>query len=370
MATIKDLRGGASVALLLIAQASSVCAEMRIWKGRNGNEVEAEFIHLDQDTAMVILAPHSGKGWESNLYNFIAEDQALIRRTVKRYRDLQGQPAYEAALKYYEGDGVRQSFQLAYLLFASASGFGHVAANFRLGLCYDEGKGTLVDREEARVHYRIAAEQEHAGAQNNLGILLENGLGGTRDKARARYWYRKAAAQGSGSALANLGLGAQEKGHMAVAADFYIQSGRAYLRQKNREGALRQIDRLDKIGATVLADTLRSELSRDGTQPAPTTAIPRVHRSNRNQNAHTGSSRKVYLATDEEQWIRKVMDGGSVIELADSSVWEVSRLSRIDTALWIALTDVVVIEGDGVRYPYKMINKDDGEIADVRLLSK
>jgi cell division protein FtsB len=69
------------------------------------------------------------------------------------------------------------------------------------------------------------------------------------------------------------------------------------------------------------------------------------------------------------EYIKSKSDDGSLIVLSDGSAWEVSSLSQIDTALWLELTDVTIIDGDDPSYPYKMINKDDNEVADVKPLN-
>jgi hypothetical protein len=69
-------------------------------------------------------------------------------------------------------------------------------------------------------------------------------------------------------------------------------------------------------------------------------------------------------------WIEETSSDGSIIKLADGSIWRVSYMDQINTALWLPITDVTVIEGDDPSFPYKIINKDDGEVANVRLLSR
>jgi len=56
--------------------------------------------------------------------------------------------------------------------------------------------------------------------------------------------------------------------------------------------------------------------------------------------------------------ILSVEGDGKVIKLSDGSIWEVSDVDIIDTALWLQTSDVAVCNG-------KMINTDDDESADV-----
>jgi len=70
-----------------------------------------------------------------------------------------------------------------------------------------------------------------------------------------------------------------------------------------------------------------------------------------------------------EGYIQEVSGSGTIITLSDGSIWKVSPLNQVDTALWLPVTDVRIVAGDDPSYPYKMINKDDGEVANVELLS-
>ncbi len=78
---------------------------------------------------------------------------------------------------------------------------------------------------------------------------------------------------------------------------------------------------------------------------------------------------KIYIGTGSGHWIDHVSSGGKIVELEDGSVWEISPLDRIDTSLWLPVSDITVTDGDDPGYPYLLINKDDGETANAKLLS-
>jgi hypothetical protein len=64
-------------------------------------------------------------------------------------------------------------------------------------------------------------------------------------------------------------------------------------------------------------------------------------------------------------WIRDVSSNGRIVTLEDESVWEIETLSRIETALWLPVSEIVIrpardYVGD---YRYVLINKDEGETA-------
>jgi hypothetical protein len=67
----------------------------------------------------------------------------------------------------------------------------------------------------------------------------------------------------------------------------------------------------------------------------------------------------VYAGGCDEETIRSVTRGGSVVILDSGGVYEVEVNDTPDTALWNAGDDVLVCGGE------KMINKDNGDKAHV-----
>jgi hypothetical protein len=53
-------------------------------------------------------------------------------------------------------------------------------------------------------------------------------------------------------------------------------------------------------------------------------------------------------------WIESVTDDGSIIKLEDGSIWRVDDADTVDSALWLATTEIVVCDG-------KLIDTDDNE---------
>lgn len=58
----------------------------------------------------------------------------------------------------------------------------------------------------------------------------------------------------------------------------------------------------------------------------------------------------------EETYLQSKSDDGSVLILADGSVWEVSSVDQIDSALWLPSTTIIIPDSDDC-----LINSDDGE---------
>ena len=74
-----------------------------------------------------------------------------------------------------------------------------------------------------------------------------------------------------------------------------------------------------------------------------------------------------YVA-DSGHWIDDVMDDGNLIKLEDGSLWKVSPTDVVDSALWLPVTDITVIDSDDPEYPYKLVNTDDNEVVDAQLI--
>ncbi len=61
-----------------------------------------------------------------------------------------------------------------------------------------------------------------------------------------------------------------------------------------------------------------------------------------------------------------------MIVLEDGSIWEINSIDRIDTALWLPITDITVLKasqpvGD---YKYTLVNTEDGEKALAKFLGR
>ena len=73
---------------------------------------------------------------------------------------------------------------------------GNPFAQYNLGVRYYNGQGVEQSYAEAAKWWRKAAEQGNALAQYNLGLRYERGQGVEQSYAEAAKWYRKAAEQG------------------------------------------------------------------------------------------------------------------------------------------------------------------------------
>jgi len=96
---------------------------------------------------------------------------------------------------YRNGEGVKQSYEMARRLYEQAAQQGDVDAMIGLGIMYYNGEGVEQSYERSKEYFEHAAHLGDADAQYTLGNMYEKGQGVEKDIAKAREWWRKAAAQ-------------------------------------------------------------------------------------------------------------------------------------------------------------------------------
>lgn len=77
----------------------------------------------------------------------------------------------------------------------------------------------------------------------------------------------------------------------------------------------------------------------------------------------------VYAGVGSGHWILENVNAGELIKLEDSSLWEISPIDRIYSALWLPISEITVIEGRNPFYPYVLINSDDDEKAEAKFIA-
>lgn len=80
---------------------------------------------------------------------------------------------------------------------------------------------------------------------------------------------------------------------------------------------------------------------------------------------------QVYGGVGGGHWIENNGDG-KIITLEDGSIWQINPVDQVDTALWLATTDITVLHADSPvgEYRYVLIDKDDGEKALAKYLGR
>ena len=111
---------------------------------------------------------------------------------------------YFLGQKCASGQGIEQSYRLAYHHYHRAAAAGHLGAQYELGLLYLSGLGVTQNTAKAATWYKKSAMQGYGEAQLSLGKLYLSGSGVPQDDELAYYWLSKAAAQGVREALLQL----------------------------------------------------------------------------------------------------------------------------------------------------------------------
>jgi len=116
------------------------------------------------------------------------------------------QELFRLGMKYYDGDGVSQSYEKSCELFLKAAEQGNAAAQTSLGNLYDHGKGVAQDYKTALKWYQLAADQGYASAEFCVGVFYRDGLGVSQDYCKAITWIYRSANNGYDDAQFNLGV--------------------------------------------------------------------------------------------------------------------------------------------------------------------
>lgn len=62
---------------------------------------------------------------------------------------------------------------------------------------------------------------------------------------------------------------------------------------------------------------------------------------------------------EDGHWIASVSSGGEIVKLEDGSIWEISAIDRIDTALWLTTEEITACGG-------RLINTDTSDAVDAK----
>lgn len=86
----------------------------------------------------------------------------------------------------------------------------------------------------------------------------------------------------------------------------------------------------------------------------------------------SGAASATYNGSSGGHWIQSKVDDGTIIILEDGSMWGINSLDRIDTALWLPISNITILKaspsiGD---YKYSLINTDDKEKALAKYLGR
>ncbi|MHB1949515.1 MAG: tetratricopeptide repeat protein [Gammaproteobacteria bacterium] len=105
---------------------------------------------------------------------------------------------YVHALLYDHGMGVKQDYEMAFILMRTAAVKGHVAAMYETGRRYLYAIGIAKNTNNAEQWLSLAASSPHyyAQAMHLLGLMYQEGLGVDKDPVKAKEWLEKAIQKG------------------------------------------------------------------------------------------------------------------------------------------------------------------------------
>jgi hypothetical protein len=85
-----------------------------------------------------------------------------------------------------------------------------------------------------------------------------------------------------------------------------------------------------------------------------------------------GSGAAAYTGSGSGHWVRSTADDGAIVILEDGSMWDVNPLDRINTSLWLPVSNVTILKASPAvgEYKYSLVNTDDKEKALAKYLGK
>ena len=128
-----------------------------------------------------------------------------------------GQAQLQLGFRYYDGDGVPQSYSKALKYYRLAAEQGYLSAITNIGLMYSRGLGVEKDASEAARWYASAADDDFPEALHNLACLYAEGRGVRQNTTKAFELWHRAAEQGYCLSQFRLGLEYARKGDRATA---------------------------------------------------------------------------------------------------------------------------------------------------------
>ncbi len=166
----------------------------------------------------VAAGSYDGAGVYS--YSFNIDDAVALSGSYEVKEPVTAEEQFRMGNRYYNGNGVEQSYEKAIEWYTKAATQGYTGAQYNLGVCYYK----LKNYEKAAEWYAEAANQGHAAAQNSLGFCYKYGYGVGKNIEKALEWYTKAAEQNNAAAQYNLGLYYADQKDTGKAIEWYTKA--------------------------------------------------------------------------------------------------------------------------------------------------
>ncbi len=133
-------------------------------------------------------------------------NEEVIERLITKAEQGDSEAMFYLAHCYYNGNGIKLSFEKAVEWYQKSADAGNDLAMFNLAICYENGDGVEQSSKIAVEWYQKAADLDHSESMYNLALCYEDGDGIEQSSEQAAEYYQKAANLGNASALFNLAI--------------------------------------------------------------------------------------------------------------------------------------------------------------------
>lgn len=127
---------------------------------------------------------------EKDEYEAVKWLQASIENSTDD--KLRGMCQYLLGDLYFDGKGVPQDKEKAFMLFLSAANNGVVEAQYKVGVCYEIGSGVPKNVYTSFSWYKKAADNGNVISMYFVGIAYASGSGVEKDEREAVKWFKTA----------------------------------------------------------------------------------------------------------------------------------------------------------------------------------
>ncbi|KAK8878543.1 hypothetical protein M9Y10_005323 [Tritrichomonas musculus] len=137
------------------------------------------------------------KSVTDNIYQWICEikekklDKSLLVSNLKDFiiflQKFFSNKLYKTAINYYDGKEGQENLYKSIDYFKNAANYGHVEAQYNLGIIFSEDKIIKRNIDEAIKYFSLASAQNHSESQYRLGMIYYNGNYVQRNIEKAIY---------------------------------------------------------------------------------------------------------------------------------------------------------------------------------------
>lgn len=292
-------------------------------------------------------------------------------------------------LMFAKGEGTAQDDVAAFQWFQKAALQGDTVAERNLAVKYLNGLGAPQNYLESVKWFRKAAEQGEAGAQLGLSFMYLRGKGVQRDPIMAYAWSLVAQASGDDKNknlskkimddLQKQLSSAQVLDAQQLASSWWTSHGNGMTMPEYSHDLQQSSPKKQALVPPIMTGTATTDakpVKIKGPDNRIYTFIPGTTKeqaigyfSSKGITGNTpvtavtqGSGETVLPSRSQFQhrdcetghWVQSVSDDGSIVKLEDGSVWRVSDVDTVDTAVWLPTEDVITCDG-------KLVNTDSGD---------